>query len=163
MATHSTALAWRIPGTGEPGGLPSMGLHRVRHDWNDLAAAAEHLQGQCSWPFYPTVSQAWVWCVVRWAWPRVACGRSGQPVILSEPWLWAGLVLRVAERKELKFQVQVTEQGRLAACAVLKPWIITCVPWEAVRLPLGIPSEVDGLGALRLQEWELPQVWEVAA
>ena len=32
MATHSNVLAWRIPGTGEPGGLPSMGLHRVRHD-----------------------------------------------------------------------------------------------------------------------------------
>ena len=41
MATHSTVLAWRIPGTGEPGGLPSMGSHRVRHDWSDLAAAAE--------------------------------------------------------------------------------------------------------------------------
>ena len=32
MATHSSVLAWRIPGTGEPGGLPSMGLHRVEHD-----------------------------------------------------------------------------------------------------------------------------------
>ena len=40
MATHSTVLAWRIPGTGEPGGLPSMGSHRVRHDGSDLAAAA---------------------------------------------------------------------------------------------------------------------------
>ena len=40
MATHSSVLAWRIPGTGEPGGLPSLGLHRVRHDWSDLAAAA---------------------------------------------------------------------------------------------------------------------------
>ena len=40
MATHSTVLAWRIPGTGEPGGLPSMGSYRVRHDWSDLAAAA---------------------------------------------------------------------------------------------------------------------------
>ena len=40
MATHSSVLAWRIPGTGEPGGLPSMGLHRVGHDWSDLAAAA---------------------------------------------------------------------------------------------------------------------------
>ena len=40
MATHSNVLAWRIPGTGEPGGLPSMGLQRVRHDWSDLAAAA---------------------------------------------------------------------------------------------------------------------------
>ena len=38
MATHSSILAWRIPGMGEPGGLPSMGLHRVRHDWSDLAA-----------------------------------------------------------------------------------------------------------------------------
>ena len=32
MATHSSVLAWRIPGTGEPGGLPSMGSHRVGHD-----------------------------------------------------------------------------------------------------------------------------------
>ena len=40
MATHTSALAWRIPGTAEPGGLPSMGSHRVGHDWSDLAAAA---------------------------------------------------------------------------------------------------------------------------
>ena len=40
MATHSSILAWRIPGTEEPGGLPSMGSHRVRHNWRDLAAAA---------------------------------------------------------------------------------------------------------------------------
>ena len=39
MATHSSVLAWRIPGMGEAGGLPSMGLHRVGHDWSDLAAA----------------------------------------------------------------------------------------------------------------------------
>ena len=41
MATHSSVLAWRIPGAGKPSGLPSMGSHRVRHDWSDLAAAAE--------------------------------------------------------------------------------------------------------------------------
>ena len=40
MATHSSVLAWRIPGTGEPGGLPSMGSHRVGHNWGDLAAVA---------------------------------------------------------------------------------------------------------------------------
>ena len=40
MATHSSVFAWRIPGLGEPGGLPSMGSHRVGHDWSDLAAAA---------------------------------------------------------------------------------------------------------------------------
>ena len=40
MATHSSVLAWRIPGMGESGGLPSMGLHRVWHNWSDLAAVA---------------------------------------------------------------------------------------------------------------------------
>ena len=39
MATHSSVLAWRVPRMGEPGGLPSVGLHRVGHDWRDLAAA----------------------------------------------------------------------------------------------------------------------------
>ena len=40
MATHSSVLAWRIPGAAEPCGLPYMGSHRVGHDWSDLAAAA---------------------------------------------------------------------------------------------------------------------------
>ena len=40
MAAHFRVLAWRIPGMGEPGGLLSMGSHRVGHDWSDLAAAA---------------------------------------------------------------------------------------------------------------------------
>ena len=40
MATHSSVLAWRIPGTGEPSRLPSVGSHRVGHDWRDSAAAA---------------------------------------------------------------------------------------------------------------------------
>ena len=40
MATHSSVLAWRIPGMEEPGGLPSMGSHRVGDNWSDLAAAA---------------------------------------------------------------------------------------------------------------------------
>ena len=40
MATHSSFLAWRIPGMGESGGLLSMGSHRIGHDCSDLAAAA---------------------------------------------------------------------------------------------------------------------------
>ena len=40
MTTHSSVLAWKIPGMGEPSGLPSMGSHRVGHDWSNLAAAA---------------------------------------------------------------------------------------------------------------------------
>ena len=45
MATHSSVLDWRIPGMGEPGGLLSMGSHRVRHDWSDLAAAVAAAAG----------------------------------------------------------------------------------------------------------------------
>ena len=48
MATHSSILAWRIPGMAEPGGLLSMGLHRVRHDGSNLAAAA----GWCSLSYF---------------------------------------------------------------------------------------------------------------
>ena len=71
MATHSSVLAWRIPGTVEPGGLPSMGSHRVGHDWSDLAAAGTVLargdasigltsQGYCEhWINYPW--QVWTW------------------------------------------------------------------------------------------------------
>ena len=47
MATHSSVLAWRIPGTGEAGGLPSMRSHRVGLDRSDLAAAAAGVNGGC--------------------------------------------------------------------------------------------------------------------
>ena len=52
MATHSSILAWRIPGTEEPGGLPSTGSHRVGHDWSDLAAAAADVSVALSSFFY---------------------------------------------------------------------------------------------------------------
>ena len=48
MATHSSVLAWRIPGTGEPGGLPSMGSHRVGHDWSDLAGYVMSVPDFCN-------------------------------------------------------------------------------------------------------------------
>ena len=50
MATHSSVLAWWIPGMGEPGGLLSMGSHRVEHNWSDLAAAAAFSVGSPSGP-----------------------------------------------------------------------------------------------------------------
>ena len=53
MATHSSVLALRIPGTGEPGGLPSMGSHRVGHDWSDLAAAAATVKSYIGRPRRP--------------------------------------------------------------------------------------------------------------
>ena len=50
MATHSSVLAWRIPGTEEPGGLPTMGLHRVGHDCSNLAATAAAVAGDWIFP-----------------------------------------------------------------------------------------------------------------
>ena len=58
MATHSSVLAWRIPGTGEPGGLLSMGSHRVGHDWSDLAAAALVAQNIMK---LSAMQETWVW------------------------------------------------------------------------------------------------------
>ena len=49
MATHSSVLAWRIPGMAEPGGLLSVGSHRVRHDWSDLAYIWENTFGFYKW------------------------------------------------------------------------------------------------------------------
>ena len=54
MATHSSVLAWRIPGTGEPGGLPSVGSHRVGHNWSNLAVSAARLLMWSKWtPQHP--------------------------------------------------------------------------------------------------------------
>ena len=61
MATYSSVLAWRIPGMGEPGGLPSMGSHRVRHDWSDLAAKSLTLVGQ------PWRAGLWLDEEVKWS------------------------------------------------------------------------------------------------
>ena len=49
MATHSSVLAWRIPGTGEPGGLPSMGSHRVGHDWSDSSCSRDNITIIINW------------------------------------------------------------------------------------------------------------------
>ena len=62
LATHSSILAWRIPGTEEPGGLPSMGPHRVEHNCSDLAAEAEETfetQSLCHQGCHMLSSQAW--------------------------------------------------------------------------------------------------------
>ena len=66
MATHSSVLAWRIPGTGEPGGLSSMGSHRVGHDWSDLAAAAAATD-----PPFPSLCGLWLFFLrflLEWCW-----------------------------------------------------------------------------------------------
>ena len=67
MATHFSVLAWRISGTGEPSGLPSMGSHRVRHDWRDLAAAAA---AELQLNFFKDID-IFIW--VCWVWAAL-CG-----------------------------------------------------------------------------------------
>ena len=63
MATHSSVLAWRIPGTGHPGGLPSMGSHRVRHDWATSLSLFTFMHWRRKWQptpvFLPGESQGW--------------------------------------------------------------------------------------------------------
>ena len=58
MATHSSVLAWRVPGTAEPGGLPSMGSHRVGHDRSDLAAATAAAENCIS--IYPSLHSSFL-------------------------------------------------------------------------------------------------------
>ena len=67
MATHSSVLAWRIPGTGEPGGLLSMGSHIVGHDWSDLAAADRILKSRdITLPTNVYIVKAMIFPVVRY-------------------------------------------------------------------------------------------------
>ena len=62
MATHSSVLAWRIPGTGEPGGLPSMESHRVGHDWSDLAAAEQMEEYHAAY-LHETIKHTGSWAI----------------------------------------------------------------------------------------------------
>ena len=79
VATHSSVLAWRIPGTGKPGGLPSMGSHRVRHNWSDLAVAA-HLWAKLL-QLCPTL------------WDPMDCSPPASPVYeFSRQEYWIGLL-----------------------------------------------------------------------
>ena len=89
MATHSSVLAWRIPGTGEPGGLPSMGLHRVGHKWSDLtvtAAAGSQIGFESAESigrrFKTAMSkQGWcVWKLVKQSWRNIYWEREEEIV-----------------------------------------------------------------------------------
>ena len=69
MATHSSVLAWRIPGTGEPGGLPSMESHRVGHDWSDLAAVVPcPVLTVASWTAYRFLRRQARWSGIPISW-----------------------------------------------------------------------------------------------
>ena len=102
MATHSSVLAWRIPGTGEPGGLPSMGSHRVGHDWCDLAAAAavhmnEYLISHinCAYWSYSLISPVAQLCPTLF--DSMDCSAPGFPVHHQLPKLAQTPVHRVSD------------------------------------------------------------------
>ena len=89
MATHSSVVAWRIPGKAEPGGLWSMGLHRVRHDWSDLAAVAADI----TLPTNVHLVKAMVFPVVMygcesWTVKKAECQR----IDAFERWCWRRLL-----------------------------------------------------------------------
>ena len=97
MATHSSVLAWRIPGTAEPGGLPFMGSHRVGHNWSDLAAAAvadSILKSRdITLPTMDCLVKAMVFPVVmygceRWTIKKAECQR----IDAFEMWCWRRLL-----------------------------------------------------------------------
>ena len=83
MATHSSVLALRIPGTGEPGGLLSMGSHRVKHDWSDLAAAAGPWKRLWCWERLKVGGEedgrgwdGWTASLTQWTWVWTNPGRG---------------------------------------------------------------------------------------
>ena len=82
METHSSVFAWRIPGTGEPGGLPSMGSHRVGHDWSDLAPAAA----------------AWMRCLCVLHLFSFNCHSCSSGLEKSRSWLWLYLLIWFSPR-----------------------------------------------------------------
>ena len=70
MATHSSILAWRIPGTGEPDGLPPMGSHRIGHNWSDLAAAAALFDSYMHLKVYPMKEEEMMFAL-NWQWSQI--------------------------------------------------------------------------------------------
>ena len=164
MATHSSVLAWRIPGTGEPGGLPSMGSHRVGHDWSNLAAAAgpsfhyvstSGINKSDSWPFQSPVSysrdsviwlKSWVNFQIhnRKYYDFSSC-MSAQP--LSSVWLfeipWTVTLARLLCPRIL--QAKILEWGAISFSRILPvlkladeqflTWSHTCLWGSGILVP----------------------------
>ena len=132
MATHSSVLAWRIPGTGEPGGLPSLGSHRVRHDWRDLAAAA----AEC----YLEVTNE---MALKYVIPaQKVCSSSFRVQVFSTPSflpsVWTFIWITVMNTLLAKlYNHSDSTSVRVMQCqhdTMLGPWV--CV----ISFPLGLPS-----------------------
>ena len=111
METHSSVLAWRIPGMAGPGGLPSVGSHRVGHDWCNLAAAAAYpFSSRSSRPR----SQTRVTCIAggfftRWAtreaqrWWEVSYMPWRKLIYFLVDWRWVGYDAKREVKVDLHF------------------------------------------------------------
>ena len=86
MGTHSSVLAWRIPGTGELGGLPSMGSHRVGHDRSNLAAAAAAASRKARW------QSRVLFAILSWSPIQDNAQIYGAPLVSVDEWIgeWMG-------------------------------------------------------------------------
>ena len=116
MATHSSVLAWRIPGTGEPGGLPSMGSHRVGHDWSDLAAAE-------------AVAKQWS---PDWK----------SPCLITEPVCPHSIILTPFPQPEAIWPVGIGDPGSSGGCTeALKRWVGSRTHPLSLEEPSSSPSE----------------------
>ena len=113
MATHSSVLAWRIPGMGEPGGLPSMGSHRVGHDWSDLAAAAAAAR---NWPHIAQrffLGNMCLWCV---------------------PFLWSLDILRTFRNAQVLFVECHKSDSTLVIISQVVPWWGICLLMQETQV-----------------------------
>ena len=132
MATHSSVLAWRIPGMGEPGGLPSMGSHRVGHDWSNLAAAGSSVHG---------ILQARML-----EWVAISSSRSSQPRNVTQ----ASCVSCIGRWILYRWATQeAQERSQGASKFKVKPWIVNSVQVrgmlladdrEGERVPMGVDT-----------------------
>ena len=124
MAAHSSVLAWRIPGMGEPGGLPSMGSHRVGHDWSNLAAAAA--APLLNLP--PTLLKF----PLDWAW--------APPVSATLTYL---LVMQLSSRlSALKHSIVMLTV--LSGWAMIPSWLESCYFSKVILLCVGLKVTLKG-------------------
>ena len=141
METQSSSLAWRIPGTGEPGGLPSMGSHRVGHDWSDLAAAATAAAVIMKPPILPKALVEVIW-------------GAGLPPSISTLLCLGGVRKGLMESWEMKTNAQTKAStqmfiGAAAAAKSLQSCLTLCDPID--DSPPGSP--VPGILQARTLEW----------
>ena len=131
MATHSSVLAWRIPGTEEPGGLPSMGSHRVRHDWSDLAAAAaaDWIKQIAAFPIWCCAMLSHFSCVQLFAplW-TIAC-EAPLSMRFSRQEYWTGLPCPSPEDLP---DLEVAPLS-LTSPALAGGFFVTSATWEALQ------------------------------